>query len=202
MSGYFEKELAIFRGIMSLIESGVSVPAITAQQIADAAGMGKATIYDYFHSKDQAINRAILHSLESQIKVNIESLSEKLTFKEKIYTVYENIIKEMDNSCSVYNIVLSFGGIPQFLNRFHTEDYQCPFNDIISRIFNMLGDVIAFGEKNGDIKPGNSAEYVNMVLMGNFFSVFCAGAAKKTGLAPQVDEIMENAYTILIKSLN
>lgn len=48
MNKYSEKEIQIFSGVLKLAGQGLDLSRITARQIADAAGMGKATIYDYF----------------------------------------------------------------------------------------------------------------------------------------------------------
>ena len=55
MKKYTEKELTIFSGVLKLAREGTDLSKITARQIADAAGVGKATIYDYFSTKEEII---------------------------------------------------------------------------------------------------------------------------------------------------
>ncbi|MBQ3008643.1 MAG: helix-turn-helix transcriptional regulator, partial [Oscillospiraceae bacterium] len=39
---------------------------MTAKQIAEAAGVGKATIYDYFSSKEEILVQALIYTLRIQ----------------------------------------------------------------------------------------------------------------------------------------
>ena len=47
-----EKELAIYQGVLRLLEQGADIHALKASDIAAAAGLGKGTLYNYFSSKE------------------------------------------------------------------------------------------------------------------------------------------------------
>jgi hypothetical protein len=55
---YSEKKIAIFNGIIELMEKGINPYSIKVSDIARAADVGKGTIYDYF-----AINIILLQVL-------------------------------------------------------------------------------------------------------------------------------------------
>ena len=52
------RKAAVYEAALQLIGQGVSPAALKIQQLADAAGIGKGTVYEYFSSKDE-----ILHGL-------------------------------------------------------------------------------------------------------------------------------------------
>ena len=47
-----ERETALYEAALRLIAKGVNPAAMKVQQIADEAGIGKGTVYEYFASKE------------------------------------------------------------------------------------------------------------------------------------------------------
>ena len=58
-----EKEIAIYEGVRKLIRQDVNLSQVTASEIAQAAGIGKGTLYNYFSTKDEIIARTEQESL-------------------------------------------------------------------------------------------------------------------------------------------
>ena len=56
---YSTKEIAIFEGVIDLLQKGHSLHELKVADIAAAAGMGKGTAYEYFSSKEDIISAAI-----------------------------------------------------------------------------------------------------------------------------------------------
>ena len=50
-----EREIALYEAALRLIARGVSPAAMKVQQIADEAGIGKGTVYEYFASKEEIL---------------------------------------------------------------------------------------------------------------------------------------------------
>ncbi len=50
-----ERETALYEAALRLIAKGVNPAAMKVQQIADEAGIGKGTVYEYFASKDEIL---------------------------------------------------------------------------------------------------------------------------------------------------
>ena len=57
-----EKEIAIYEGVCKLIRQDVNLSQVTASEIAQAAGIGKGTLYNYFSTKDEIIARTVFTS--------------------------------------------------------------------------------------------------------------------------------------------
>ena len=49
------RKAAVYEAALQLIGQGVSPAALKIQQLADAAGIGKGTVYEYFSSKEEIL---------------------------------------------------------------------------------------------------------------------------------------------------
>lgn len=47
-----QRKAKVYEAALALTSQGVSPAAMTIQQLADAAGIGKGTVYEYFSSKE------------------------------------------------------------------------------------------------------------------------------------------------------
>lgn len=56
---YSPKETAVFEAVLKLAGQGVNLAAVKVQQIADAAGVGKGTLYEYFKSKEEILHGTV-----------------------------------------------------------------------------------------------------------------------------------------------
>ncbi len=196
MKNYSEKELAIFCGVFRLAEEGLDIKEITSRQIAAARGMGKATIYDYFSSKEELILEALVYAAAKQNRLVNRKIAKSAGFKAKMYCIYSEIINTVENSFSVFNLI-------SYLGNLHKENDVLCRNGNVERVMEITGKtqetllhVIREGEKEGIITP-KTPDYLEMVLQGNILAV------GKTRLAKTypAETICRNAYTMLIKAL-
>lgn len=58
-NGYTPKEQAVFAAVLRLAGRGVDLTSLRVQQIADEAGMGKGTLYEYFKSKEEILQGTV-----------------------------------------------------------------------------------------------------------------------------------------------
>ena len=70
---YTEKQIQVFGGVLALARQGVDLQALRVQQIAQAAGLGKGTLYEYFTSKEEILAGAVCWSLETLL-IRLETL--------------------------------------------------------------------------------------------------------------------------------
>ena len=199
-SKYSEKEKLIFSGVLKLARAGQSLEKITAQQIADSAGVGKATIYDYFSSKDEIIATAILYFQQIEMykfKTHIDSLP---SFREKVYSVYETIAYTLENSASIFNTSLIFEPPCNILDRANVSEENR--EEILDTFYNLFYEIIETGNKANDIKidisKDEDKQYMRMVLFGNVSAVKRELAIKQLPKAT----VFDYAYKMLICSLN
>lgn len=55
MDNHAARKAAVYEAALQLIARGVSPAAMTIQQLADTAGIGKSTVYGYFSSKEEIL---------------------------------------------------------------------------------------------------------------------------------------------------
>lgn len=78
------KVLALYRGVLELMDEGADVNAIKVSDITKKAGIGKGTAYDYFKSREEIIACALLYDVEQKIEVEKEELGHHESFFEKL----------------------------------------------------------------------------------------------------------------------
>lgn len=199
-NSYTEKEKLIFSGVIKLAESGEKIEEMTAKQIADAAGVGKATIYDYFSSKDEIIANAILYCQQSEMKRFSDYINTLPTFKDKVYSVYESVMESVDNSASIFNLVVGFGTPKKVLERANISPEEQ--DEIFKPFFEMFYKLIEFdnntGRINADIDTEEGKKYFRMTLFANLCTV---GRERMLKEIPK-DIILANAYKMLVKAFN
>ena len=62
------KELAVYAAVLQLAGQGVDLASLRVQQIADAAGMGKGTLYEYFRSKEEILLGTIFYVARQELE--------------------------------------------------------------------------------------------------------------------------------------
>ena len=55
MDNHAARKAAVYGAALQLVARGVSPAAMTIQQLADTAGIGKGTVYGYFSSKEEIL---------------------------------------------------------------------------------------------------------------------------------------------------
>ncbi|MBQ8605076.1 MAG: TetR/AcrR family transcriptional regulator [Oscillospiraceae bacterium] len=197
MREYSEKELVIFGGVLKLAQTGAPLSEITARRIADAAGIGKATIYDYFSSKEEILVHALVYTMQQQIDATRARLDKIDGFKGKIMFIYNDIIDKMENSMSLFSVLASMG-TPDKIHTIFRENGHCRMvTDIVHQIEFTLKAVINHGRNTGEITCMDR-DYTYMTVTAAIFSVGRLATEKK--LPREI--ICENAYTMLTKALN
>lgn len=61
MRTYSEKQLVVLQSVIRLMEGGADLREVKASDIAQAAGIGKGSLYLYFSSKEDIILNALLY---------------------------------------------------------------------------------------------------------------------------------------------
>lgn len=62
-----EKEQAVYRAVLALLEQGNDLSTLTVSRIAAAAGIGKGTVYEYFASKEEIVRGLIEYCVEEEL---------------------------------------------------------------------------------------------------------------------------------------
>lgn len=61
-----QRKAKVYEAALALTAQGISPAAMTIQQLADAAGIGKGTVYEYFSSKDEILQGVARYCFERE----------------------------------------------------------------------------------------------------------------------------------------
>lgn len=185
------RKTAVYEAALQLIGQGVSPAALKIQQLADAAGIGKGTVYEYFSSKDE-----ILRGLEvycfCRENVRIRALMADCTtlagLEDRVLGYLQDIAAERMGS---YKMIAETLGAP---------DCHGSLADCTKELEQILGQLLERLRAAGEIDPALSAEYYCLsmlsVVVGGLMSLYYA---HETGRP--VDKLLENLRTMLDRTL-
>lgn len=197
---YSEKEVMIFNGVTKLINEGVKLHAIKVSDIAQAAGIGKGTIYDYFKSKEEILKKSLRYSMDIGISKVLSKINEVNGFKNKCYTIFEiteTCVKDYQSAAN-----------PLFSNISPYEFNELINNDLewINKRDILLKDtveaLVLLGTKEGIIKEQEDKEYAITVFVSvvmGFQNIICCNIEEDR---EKIEKDKERSYKLLIKALN
>ena len=201
-NNYSEKEIKIFNGVLKLARSGEDVSKLTSQKIADAAGIGKATIYDYFSTKEDIIRGALVYTLSIQVQQFRQAMEQTADFAQQMEIIYNGIVDKVEDSGSAFQVLL------QTVSKANQTDEECTPDpqlwEKVIQLMEILWSVLEKGYVQGVLKtdvtdPANRS-YVRMAVVSNVFATATAAKDKINSLPRE--EIIRNSYTMLVKALS
>lgn len=141
------KEIAM--ACMDLIYE-VGIKNLTVAQVAQVAGIGKGTIYEYFENKEDIIFEIINMHIDEHHKQFLETIKTIETTKEKIFLCFKFVFDD-----SVENLK-HFNGYKEYLSIVLSDenDAMCEFNTSCDEFFNFqLRKIIQEGIDKDELIP-------------------------------------------------
>jgi len=86
------KVKAVYRAVIALFAAGGDLNNLTVAEIAEKAGIGKGTVYEYFKNKEEMIAGALFY----QMKESCENLYEEISREENLYDKMDKILSNME----------------------------------------------------------------------------------------------------------
>ena len=86
------KVKAIFHAVTALFAEGADINSLTVAEIAEKAGIGKGTVYEYFKNKEEMIAGALFY----QMKESCENLYKEISREKKLYDKIDKILANME----------------------------------------------------------------------------------------------------------
>ncbi|HLR21268.1 MAG TPA: TetR/AcrR family transcriptional regulator [Tissierellaceae bacterium] len=197
---YSEREIMVFKGLISLIKDGNNPYTITVSDIAESANMGKGSLYDYFSSKKEIISQALLYFIELEIESACNRIDSKEKFKEKFYELLSIITESLEDNASMINVFLSISGIREFYKDFLDED--CSMKYFLDTVNSIMAHLLEVGYNEGVIDKKGDKFYQMMAIRGSLSGFSYYLNKKDVYKEVSIDVAMDTAYTILLKTLN
>lgn len=196
---YTDKELAIFNGVIDLINRGANIYSVTVSEIAKASGVGKGTIYEYFSSKEEVISKAILYKMRKETDYAIARVESKTNFKDKYYEALKIIVENFDNKFSTINLLLSTGNFNELYEYMIDEKHLIAA--YTSRIESIIDRLLLMGYEEGIITIEESQYYKRMVIISSIAGFINYINNRERYLDIDTQKAMDLCYKMVIKAL-
>lgn len=140
-----ERETALYEAALRLIAKGVNPAAMKVQQIADEAGIGKGTVYEYFASKDEILQGMALYCFDTEI-ARIAVLMEPCTTLQDL----------SGNRMGTYQVIASSIGARENLRG---------MDECVQALHGVLHRTMAALRQKGEINPALPDDYCDLALL-------------------------------------
>lgn len=198
-STHLEKEILIFNAVTKLINDGTKIYTIKVSDIAKAAGIGKGTIYDYFKSKEEILEKAILYNMNVELYKALDEIEKSHNFKSKYYKILDitqNSIINYHSSISLLSSVGTYELKELLVNNIEEIKNR---EKVISKTIDYI---VNLGIKEGIIKNQDDKNYQEQVfkstVIGFANSIVCENVID----ASEIEKGKSIAYELLVKGLN
>lgn len=186
-----EREIALYEAALRLIARGVNPAAMKVQQIADEAGIGKGTVYEYFASKEEILHGMALHCFDMEI-ARFAALLEPCTTLQGLKEAVLAYLQDLSGSrMGTYQVIASSVG-PQ--NTPEGMDLR------LTALHGVLHKTIAALQQNGEIDPSLPDHYCDFALL----SAAAGGLMSMCGPVKPEDAntaLLQNLRTLIHRAL-
>lgn len=161
-----EKVLALYEGVIALLNEGMDINTMTVADMTKRAGIGKGTAYDYFSSKEEIIAKALVYYLRKKILFLQERLLERQSFCEKINAILDWMGENYgEDRCLSHGFKIGTDSF-EIQKKIREEcKNETPLRLLMLRT-PLVADVIAAGRAEGYINPELSDYYAGAALFG------------------------------------
>lgn len=159
-----EKKAAIFHAVFSLVEQGRRLAELRVSEIAEAAGIGKGTIYEYFPSREDLLRDAVLYSRAQGYQELYGRLSAARGFEAR-WQVVEEAARQLLQCGEVFLAHLPEQGLsaPVLQNLYGTPGERAEIRRMVESVMLCLTESAV---QEGLAPRIPSAAYLSMVGVG------------------------------------
>ncbi len=181
---YSPKEQAVFTAVLTLAGQGVDIAGLRVQQIADAAGMGKGTLYEYFKSKDEILEGTAAWSVSQELAAVEALTASAASLDDLIADISDYVVSLVTGRAPHYRMLAEMlGGRP--------HGALCPALSIVQlRLNNALGRAWQLAQDTAPLAADVDEEFFRTSLFDltlNFASDLFHAAASGT-LTPAFEQ--------------
>ncbi|MCI5903644.1 MAG: TetR/AcrR family transcriptional regulator [Oscillospiraceae bacterium] len=160
---------------------------ITVEHIAKKAGIGKGSVYYYFHSKDEIIDEVVVRSYKKALREYFRDIDERQTAIEKIKRLFDSMIKkEFHNNQQNLLIALNIRDNITLRNKMKMA--------AIETVAPVLAELLDQGIAEGTIKTDMPEESAEMIVATISFLF-------DTSVFPERDQKLHNKLRLLARVL-
>lgn len=190
------RKAAVYEAALQLIGQGVSPAALKIQQLADAAGIGKGTVYEYFSSKDEILHGLAVYCFareNARIRALMADCATLAELEEIIADYLQDIVAERMGSYRM--LAQALGGPPD-------GPLQCGgMTDCVQELRSTMLGLLRRLHAAGEIDPTLTPEYcctalLSIVVGGLLGLCYTAVQGEETNLPRNIRQLLHRALTV------
>ena len=190
------RKAAVYEAALQLIGQGVSPAALKIQQLADAAGIGKGTVYEYFSYKDEILHGLAVYCFareNARIRALMADCATLAELEEIIADYLQDIVAERMGSYRM--LAQALGGPPD-------GPLQCGgMTDCVQELRSTMLGLLRRLHAAGEIDPTLTPEYcctalLSIVVGGLLGLCYTAVQGEETSLPRNIRQLLHRALTV------
>lgn len=190
------RKAAVYEAALQLIGQGVSPAALKIQQLADAAGIGKGTVYEYFSSKDEILHGLAVYCFareNARIRALMADCATLAELEEIIADYLQDIVAERMGSYRM--LAQALGGPPD-------GPLQCGgMTDCVQELRSTMLGLLRRLHAAGEIDPTLTPEYcctalLSIVVGGLLGLCYTAVQGEEISLPRNIRQLLHRALTV------
>ena len=198
-----EKVRLLYEAVIAMITDGWDINRMKVSDITAQAGIGKGTAYEYFSSKEDINENAILYDVETRLAHVLEITGGEGDFAEKfaqILTYMEEVFAKRQAFCLLVRIGTGSYEVSESMRREcekRQQDLGCHLADRI------VESLMRQGVSEGTIGETNPyLQKLAFVAQMTAFAGYLVDLEKGEKTAVNMEEAKRFVYGALVKSLN
>ncbi|MBD5094919.1 MAG: TetR/AcrR family transcriptional regulator [Subdoligranulum sp.] len=163
-----EKENAVYEAVLRLMARGEQLHTVTVQQIAQEAGIGKGTVYEYFTSREEILTKTFLRRVEQEVQALAARVDLAQDFDGKLESLLDVAREMMRAQPSCIKLLLSDADAAGIVEKLCGGLCESGAH-AVEQLCAMIGRVIAAGVREGVLPapPGETCGL--MAVAGGVF---------------------------------
>lgn len=187
------KQRALFEATLNLLKEGYAPHQLKISQIAQKAGIGKGTVYEYFESKQALFSGVVEYCRQRELSQLEEILQNSPTFFGAVRSVAVYMRDCAQNPLSSFRLLAAQKLAGEEWGKIPTRAGCCTQSD---RIRVLVAKLLEKGRKEGAIGPSMADNTACLALLGAFAAFSLPGQRLQ-----QEEQILDQMQLLLKKAL-
>lgn len=166
------KVLALYQGVLELLDEGADLSALKVSDITDRAGIGKGTAYEYFKRKEDIIAGAVVYDMERHSRAIRQQWEGIPDFNAKVRYTFDWILNGMDEQ-KAFSRFMYFTSHVDGIGKAVLKCLNSRKIEDISIVL-MFRELCARGRDEGQIRNDLGADEAALMLIGDIVTLVMA----------------------------
>ena len=160
-----EKENAVYEAVLRLMARGEQLHTVTVQQIAQEAGIGKGTVYEYFTSREEILTKTFLRRVEQEVQALAARVDLAQDFDSKLESLLDAARETTRTKPSCITLLLSDADVAGIVEKLCGGLCESGAH-VVEQLCALIGRMVAAGVQDGTLPALPGETYGLMAVAG------------------------------------